>query len=182
MNIKKVFKLLFCLLIIFLIYLLFFPRKSLDIKTIYDTKSQNENINFGNTITEYFYSEVNYINRLDIYIGESTNSFELSLFDEDNNLIHLEEFNNVNNVINVIFPVIDNSLNKKYKLLMTSKNDIVIDVKSNVNNNFITDHNDKSLIINTIGYKSNRSDLWYPLFALSVLITIYSLLEVKNEK
>lgn len=181
-KLKKIFRLLFVILLLFFIYLLFFPRKSFDIKAIYEPTSQKESINFGKEIVQEFCSEVNYLTRLDIYINSSLNNIELSLSDENDKIIYKEKFEKVYNIVNFVIPTIDNSLNKKYKLIITSEEDIKIDTQSNINNNYIIGYNDKSIVMTTIGYKNNRSDLWYPLFATALLFTIYSMLEDKNEK
>ena len=182
MKLKKFFIVLYVLLILLFIYLLFFPRNGLDIKPIYNSASEKKSINFGNEITQIFTSKVNYLTRLDIYVGESLNSFKIILFDERDKIIFEKDYNNINNIINVEFPIINDSLNKNYKLSVTSNSDIIFDTQSNIDNNFIVDYNDDSLVITTVGFKANRSDLWYPLFAFSVLFTIQSLLEEKNEK
>ena len=162
---------------IFTIYLYFRPIQNVSVTASYDTSAQRFYTDFEKNAINYFECDINKLNSISLFLGKESNikNIHVSLFDENNNIIYENEFKNiVGDVVTFNFPMIEDSMGKKYKLLVDSNESFhIYTTLSKNNNNYLEGYSDNTFVFTMSGYKGNYFYMWYPIMMIGIMLPFY---------
>lgn len=174
---KYMFYFAFLCCIVLAFYLYIRPIKNISVTSSYNTSTKRVYTDFNREINNYFVCDVDMFNSISLFLGKDSDieEFRITFSDDNNNIIFEKEFDNtVGDMVTFNFPVIENSIGKKYKLILDSDKAFhVYTTLPKEDDNYIEGIKDTTLIFTMSGYKDNYFYMWYPIMVIGMLLPFY---------
>jgi len=187
---QKIIKILYCSVAVvsFLlgIFLLIRPLSKISEYASYDTTNEVHLSTYGSVVKQNLFIEKDRVFRVMFFLngGKKYDNLNVQLIDKEGKTIldtTLEEYQA--NAMFFEFEELEKNNNYIFKITDLDGDNIEVVTTKNTEDNYLINDNEKTLQLVTYYRENAYSYLWYPLFLLAVLYTIFPFVwEDKNEK